>query len=402
MQIVNSERLKFTVVFGGSIGYDPYSLKTWSGIAWFLREAMDHAGILDHAVGVKVPRLHFNFLLAKNFDRKREVWRAHYNFDPAYRRALTQAAMHISVASPFLMQIGHMFSLPQALPQKKCFSYSDGNLPEKIKSGFGLEGVSSKRIDQALRYDEQIAGEMTAIFTFSEYLRQSFISDFHVPAERVFNIGGGVNLADFPSPNPHKDYSAPRVLFIGVDFCRKGGPQLLEAFSIARETLPAAELHIVGPEKIPAVPPGVIFHGNLSKADPEQKLKLESLFRDSSLFVLPSLYEPFGIAPLEAMLYQLPCLVTDAWAFRETVSPGVNGDRVPKGSVDALAAKLLELLANPERLAVMGKQGRDLVLRKYTWSAVADRMSDAMSQILSHGEQRGASLCGSGQSKSQL
>jgi glycosyltransferase involved in cell wall biosynthesis len=112
------------------------------------------------------------------------------------------------------------------------------------------------------------------------------------------------------------------------------------------------------------------------------------------------LYEPFGIAPLEAMLYQLPCLVTDAWAFRETVSAGFNGDRVAKGSVDDLAAKLMELLTNSDQLAVMGKQGRDLVLRKYTWSAVVDRISNAMGQILSHGAQRGASLCGSGRSSS--
>lgn len=391
MQSANCRKSKFTVVVGGSIGSDPYSHKSWSGISLFLQDAMNRAGILDRAVGLDVPHFHSCFFLAKNFDRNRAVWRTHYNFDPAYRRALTQAAKRIPVASPLLMQIGHMFSLPEAHPQKKCFSYNDGNLSEKLKSGIGLEGVSRKRIDQALRYDERIAGEMTAIFTFSEYLRQSFISDFHVPAERVFNVGGGVNftLTEFPPPDPHKDYSAPRILFIGVEFSRKGGPQLLDAFRIARESLPAAELHIVGPEKIPAVPPGVVFHGRLSKADPEQKLKLESLFRGSSLFVLPSLYEPFGIAPLEAMLYQIPCLVTDEWAFRETVCPGVNGDRVAKGSVEDLAAKLLELLAQPDRLAVMGKQGRDLVLRKYTWSAVVDRMSDAMGQILSHGEQNG-------------
>jgi alpha-maltose-1-phosphate synthase len=393
MQIADDENSKFTFVCGGSIGSEPYSHKTWSGICFYLLQAMDHAGILDHAVGIEVPGLHDRYFLAKNFNRKHAVWHSHYNFDPAYRRALTQAAKQISVASPFMMQIGHMFSLPEALPEKKCFSYNDGNLPEKLKSGIGLEGVSSKRIDQALRYDEQTAGEMTAIFTFSEYLRQSFISDFHVPAERVFNVGAGINFTskDCPPPNPYKDHSAPRVLFIGVDFVRKGGPLLLQAFRIVRETLPAAELHIVGPKKIPAVPPGVVFHGRLSKADPAQKQKLESLLRGSSLFVLPSLYEPFGIAPLEAMLYQLPCLVTDAWAFRETVSAGVNGDRVAKGSVDDLAAKLLELLTNPEQLAVMGTQGRDLVLRKYTWSAVANRMSDAMSHVLGRSEQSVAS-----------
>jgi glycosyltransferase involved in cell wall biosynthesis len=109
--------------------------------------------------------------------------------------------------------------------------------------------------------------------------------------------------------------------------------------------------------------------------------ELESLFRDCTLFVLPSLYEPFGIAPLEAMLYQLPCLVTDAWALRETVIPGFNGDLVAKGSVEGLAEKLLQLLSKPEALATMGRQGRERVLRDYTWSAVVDRMSAAIRTV---------------------
>jgi len=372
---------KLTVFFGGSIGSDPKSPRTWSGIGLFLLRAMDHAGILDRAVGIKVPRLHNSFLLAKNFNRDRSVWRTHYYFDPAHRRALSKAASHVSVTSSLLFQTGHEFSLPDAFPQKKCISYNDGNLSVSLNSGFGFEGVSRRRIDESLRYEEQTAGQMTAIFTFSEYLRQSFIADYRVPAERVFNVGAGINLTDFPAPNPHKDYTAPRILFVGIDFVRKGGPQLLRAFQIVHDALPDAELHIVGPAKLNNPPSCVIFHGHLSKVDPGGMRELESLFRDCTLFVLPSLYEPFGIAPLEAMLYQLPCLVTDAWALRETVIPGFNGDLVPKGSVEGLAEKLLQLLSKPDALATMGRQGRERVLRDYTWSAVVDRMSAAIRTV---------------------
>jgi len=372
---------KLTVFFGGSVGSDPKSPRTWSGTGLFLLGAMDKAGILDRAVGIKVPRLYNSFLLAKNFNRERSVWRTHYYFDPAYRRALSQAASHVSVTDSLPFQTGHMFSLPEAFPQKKCISYNDGNLSQSLNSGFGFEGVSRRRIDQSLRYEEQTARQMTAVFTTSEYLRQSFIADYGVPAERVFNVGAGINLTNFPAHNPHKDYTAPRILFIGIDFDRKGGPQLLRAFQIVHDALPAAELHIVGPAKLKDPPGGVVCHGFLSKADPGGMQELESLFRDCTLFVLPSLYEPFGIAPLEAMLYQLPCLVTDAWALRETVIPGFNGDLVPKGSVEGLAAKLLQLLSNPEALATMGRQGRERVLRDCTWSAVVDRMSAALRTV---------------------
>jgi glycosyltransferase involved in cell wall biosynthesis len=319
--------------------------------------------------------------MAKNFHRNRSVWRSHYYFDPAYRRALTQAAKRVPVNDTLLLQIGHMFSLPDAFPNRTCISYHDGNLVERLKSGLGFQGISRQRIDQALRYEEQVAGQMNLIFTFSEYLRQSFIADYHLPAERVVNVGGGINLAEIPEPTPLKDYSIPRILFVGKDFARKGGPQLLESFRAVRQAIPAAELHIVGPEKPANAPNQVFFHGFLSKQDPDQRQQLESLFRNSTLFVLPSLYEPFGIAPLEAMLYQLPCLVTDAWALREAVTPGFNGELVSRGSVEELSAKIIALLSQPDSLAQMGRQGRDRVLRTYTWSTVADRISAAITHL---------------------
>jgi len=166
---------QLTVFFGGSVGSDPHSPKTWSGSGLSLVNALDDAGILDCAVGIKVPPIRNSLLLAKNFNRNRAVWRLHYYFDPVYRRALTQAAKSVSATSSLLLQIGHMFSLPDAFPQNRCISYHDGNLSERLNSGFALEGVSRQRIDQALRYEEQTAGQMAAIFTFSEYLRQSFI-----------------------------------------------------------------------------------------------------------------------------------------------------------------------------------------------------------------------------------
>jgi glycosyltransferase involved in cell wall biosynthesis len=81
------------------------------------------------------------------------------------------------------------------------------------------------------------------------------------------------------------------------------------------------------------------------------------------------------------MVYQLPCLVTDGWALRETVTPGLTGDLVPKGAVEPLASKIIELLSDPERLATMGRTGREHVLGEFTWEAVARRIRDTIISI---------------------
>jgi glycosyltransferase involved in cell wall biosynthesis len=335
---------------------------------------MKQAEILDKAVGIGAPKPIHYALLLKNFTRDRGVWRKHFYFDPAYRRALTRAAARVPVTSPVLMQIGHMFSLPQAFPGHDCVSYHDGNLAELIASGFGIEGVSAKRIDQAMQYEREAAQRMRWIFTFSEYLRQSFLRNYGVAEERVINVGGGINIAELPLPDAAKSYDEPRLLFIGTEFARKGGPQLLSAFKAVRERIPSATLDIVGPSHIGDLPTGVTLHGHLSKADPAQASKLDQLFRSANLFVLPSLYEPFGIAPLEAMLYQLPVVLTNAWALAEFVTPGENGELVEKGSVDDLVEKIASLLSSPEKLRAMGAKGRERVLLRYTWATVASQI----------------------------
>jgi alpha-maltose-1-phosphate synthase len=218
---------------------------------------------------------------------------------------------------------------------------------------------------------------MTRIFAMSEYLRRSFIEDFDVPTERVAAVGAGINLEAIPDPVDDKQYDSREILFIGVDFPRKGGWELLRAFRSVRERLPDATLHIVGPHTL-AIPAeleaGVVFHGYLSKQDAADRARLNDLFRRSCLFVMPSLYEPFGIAPLEAMANEIPCLVTDAWALQEMVTPGKTGALVACGSVDDLHEKLVALLRDPAQLRVMGRAGRQTVIERYTWSQVVDRL----------------------------
>jgi len=273
-----------------------------------------------------------------------------------------------------------MYSLPQATSHSvPCFSYHDGNIVQALKSGYGFRGVPVRRIDEAIRYEREVALEMTAVFTFSEYLRDSFVHDFGMDEKRVFNVGAGINIEDIPICPHEKNYEKRDILFVGVDFDRKGGRELLSAFRAVREALPDARLHIVGPHHLPdgAKQPGILFHGNLNKSIPVQRDELYGLYQQASIFVLPSKYEPFGVAPLEAMLYQVPCIVTNAWALREFVTPGINGALVDKGSVDSLAAALLSALRAPEELARMGKRARDMVLKNYLWSNVVTKMRAA-------------------------
>src|SRR5205085_3532664 len=132
-----------------------------------------------------------------------------------------------------------------------------------------------------------------------------------------------------------------------------------------------ATLHIVGPRQlhVPAeLTAGVQYHGHLRKTDTAEWQRLEGLFRSASLFVLPSLYEPLGIAPPEAMLYEVPCVATNIQALKQMVQPGITGELVEPGCMEQLAETITRLLKDPALLRQMGTAGRAQVLEKFTWT----------------------------------
>jgi starch synthase len=302
--------------------------------------------------------------------------------DPGYRDSLTkliQANLTQSDYSCDFLQLGSLYNVARMVRRNStssCYSYNDGNLAVALRSPYFPSGISETQIDKTLAYEREVSAGLEMVFTMSEYLRQSFIKDLGVAPERVVCIGAGINL-DLPAVVKDKDYSKRSVLFVGIDFARKGCYDVLKAFRIVRERLPNARLHIVGPAKMPAgisEAAGVVWHGFLDKNNERDTETLASLFEEATLFVMPSLYEPFGIAPLEAMAHRIPCVTSNAWAFPEIVPDRSCGRLVRPGDHEQLAEVMFELLRDPALLKRYGEAGRKHVAERYTWTKVVERL----------------------------
>lgn len=368
------------IIGSGLIGTDPFDEYAWSGSSRYFFSECNRQGLLQRAFGVEVDPIRRGLLIAKNFSTNRSLWRLKFYLDTKYYDALSQTIVKEFRGEDLqciLLQIGGIYNIKPLINLESIIvSYHDGNLAQAIKSPYFPKDISEQRIKKALDYEKDVYENLDKIFTMSQYLKNSFINDFDVAIEKVKVIGAGINFDPVPEEK-NKNYEKKNILFIGVDFYRKGGDNLLHAFRIVKQRYPEAELHIVGPHEI-LIPSeysqGVINHGFLSKKDPIQKIRFQKILDDSSIFVLPSLYEPFGIAPLEAMANEIPCILTNAWAFPEMVRPNVNGELVKCGDVDELAEKISALLADPDKLRLMGKAGRDLVLREFTWERVVNNL----------------------------
>jgi len=373
------------IIGSGNIGRDPFDKGSWSGSSYFFFTACSKAGLLYRAFGVEAP-VHVRIpLMLNNFAFKKSVWREKFYLDTGYYDALTKKVQNSLLSSDYrydFVQIGAIYDVPKLVKGKaKCYSYHDGNLAQNVKSPYFNKEIPRRVVDRALEYEGRVYRGLDKIFTMSEYLRRSFIEDFGISPDKVVCIGAGINLENVPPSIPDKDYSRKSILFIGVDFYRKGGLQLLQAFRLARESIRDATLTIVGPPQLQIdddLAKGVKYLGFLSKSDPAHRILFENSLREATLFVMPSLYEPFGIAPLEAMVNEIPCILTNQWALPEMVTQGETGELVECGDVDGLAERMIEILNSPDKLRSMGQLARKIVLQEFTWKRVVERLSAAI------------------------
>lgn len=363
----------------GVMDEDPYHWQTWSGSSRYFFEALQRHGVLHAAVSAEIPgRLRRLYQLA-SVQPSVASWRFRFNLNTRYYAAMTRAAARriAEVGGEFdaVLQVGAWYDMPSVIDKPVC-SYHDGNLAVLLRSPYGHPPIAQRHIQKALDYEKALYQRMRFVFPMSRWLADSFIRDNGVPHDRVFAVGAGVNLPKLRDTTD-RSYDAPHILFVGKDFERKGGRYLLRAFELVRREIPDAELTVIGPTLTDA-PRGVRCIGSLSKSDPQQVEMLLDEYARASVFVMPSLYEPFGIVFAEAMAHRLPCIGTNICAMPELISDGESGYLVPPRDAQALAQRLLDLLKEPAACKSFGEVGFRKYSANYTWDVVARRICEVM------------------------
>ena len=225
---------------------------------------------------------------------------------------------------------------------------------------------------------------------------------YGVDPERVRVIHNGIDPGEYrPRPDPDLlrslgvDPEVPIVLFVGRITRQKGilhlvraiphlapGVQVVLCAGAPDTPEIGAEMEALVDEVRPASPVPVVWIAEMLP-----KAAAIALYSHASVFVCPSVYEPFGIINLEAMACETPVVASAVGGIPEIVVPGETGVLVPieaegGGSVEprdgaafsrALAAAVNELMADPARRQAMGRAARERVLAHFSWRAIAEQ-----------------------------
>jgi len=235
-----------------------------------------------------------------------------------------------------------------------------------------------------LRMQGKVARQVRRILTVSESSFRDIVTDFGVDPSKIEVIPLGVDNEFVPPSVPR--VPGRIVAMASADAPMKGISTLLEAFAKLRTERDLELLLVTKPqpggrterlvEKL-AIGDSVRFVNGISQTD------LVAVMGSAELACVPSLYEGFSLPTAELMACETPLVVSRAGAIPEVVGPdGLCADLVEPGNVDELKNAIEKLLDDPERRARMGKAGRERVLEKFSWHAVAVATAAAYADVI--------------------
>lgn len=194
------------------------------------------------------------------------------------------------------------------------------------------------------------------------------------------------------------DQGHPSILFLANVVKRKGIFTLIDAFPAVAQEFPGIRLRIAGDgHDLAEVKRRVANLGCAEQVEflgRQERAQAPDLYRNCSVYCLPSFGEPYGTTLIEAMSCGKPVVVTDSGGSPHLVSPE-GGKCIPAGDSSALSNALAELLRDPKRRAAMGRHNRHVVETTMSWESVTTKLESIYEIALKRGR-------GNGQADSKL
>ena len=251
---------------------------------------------------------------------------------------------------------------------KPYFAYLDASFYTFLHVYSKPHQFREKDIQRIINSEREFLKNARKIFFSSKWALEESIEKYNLNGANfeVVGLGGNINIPDQICLVPKLE-----LLFISVDFKKKGGFLLIEAFKKLKMKFPDLLLNIIGqqpPQTITKIP-GIHYHGYLNKRIPEDLLKLESILKTSFCLVHPTQKDMTPLVIVEAGYYGIPSVAPSRFGIPEMIVNGLSGILIDNIDSKTLAEKISSLLEN-ESILDIRKQTREHFIQNFTWEQV--------------------------------
>ncbi len=374
-------KLRAAVITSGN----PRDVATWSGIPYHMLQVLERRFDVVEAVEAPWPRW---FHKLGKLLKAASLGRWEYHFSKGYTRfagrrlvATLKAAQPDVVLAISASPMAHLL-----VDDFRVVNIADATVRsmlgyyDSFTRHMGGDGSAADAIEARV-----VSGAFLSLYP-SAWARDSALGDYGADPARTQIIEWGSNISAAATAPRTLPNGPLRLLFVGIEFDRKGGPLAIATAAALTARGIACQLDIVGADATAyggAVPANVRFHGFVSKASPEGRAMIDTLFAEANFFVLPTRAECFGIVFAEAASRGLPSISFATGGVPSAVLSGVTGQLLPlTAGPEDFADAIAGIIASPARYTEMSRAALDDARTRLDWGVWADRVYRAVADRL--------------------
>jgi len=228
------------------------------------------------------------------------------------------------------------------------------------------------------------AGMMFAnrVIAISQYTAQMIMSRYRIDSGRIKIVHNAFTTETLADGHKQRIFRGPTILFLGRITLQKGPDYFLDVAARVLKKHPNARFIMAGTGDMARrllrksaalkLKNRFLFTGFL------HRLQVERILKATDIYVLPSVSEPFGIAPLEAMAYGVTAIISKQSGVAEVVS---NAYKIDFWDVDKMAETINHLIEHPHICRHMGLEGMKEV-HKIQWDEAAEKIRQVYSSTV--------------------
>lgn len=246
-----------------------------------------------------------------------------------------------------------------------------------------LHNALSQSIDQA---EQRLATESWRVIACSKYMMTELERQLNLPPDKLDMIPNGITQTSLPNGDirgkaafrrTFAEPEIPLIFSVGRLTYEKGQHVLIGAMPYILEQVSDAKLILAGRGPVANHLAQIIDDLNIRDhvhfagyiTDEERNM----FFSVADCAVFPSLYEPFGIVALEAMMMRCPVIVSDQGGFPEVVQHEKNGLLIYPDNSESVAWGVLQVLQKPDLAKQYATKAFEMATEKYSWSRIAEK-----------------------------
>ena len=306
----------------------------------------------------------------KIWEREGDSWTQRYTFSGKYgANLMEEVARYAVVAAEVARQLEGQFDVIHA---HDWLTYFAGIAAKRVSGkplvvhmhATSFDRSSSDNIDTRV-YEIERAGMAAAdrVIAVSNLTRNIIIEKYNIPAERVVTVHNAVRFVNSEMEAPERGVEDKIVTFLGRITFQKGPDYFVEAAAKVLKRVPNVRFvmagsgdmmnHVIRRVARLGIADRFHFTGFLKGDD------VHKMFQLSDLYIMPSVSEPFGISPLEAMRSNVPVIISKQSGVAEVLDYAV---KVDYWDVDAMADAIYGFVKYPALSKMFAKKGLEEVI----------------------------------------